>query len=33
MNDIIKTKSGSGKGSCIIAKDVIATINVRLVEE
>ena len=26
MNDIIKTKSGSAKGSCIISKDVIATI-------
>ena len=26
MNDIIKTKSGTAKGSCIISKDVIATI-------
>ena len=26
MNDIIKTKSETAKGSCIISKDVIATI-------
>jgi len=26
MNDIIKTKSGTAKGSCVISKDVIATI-------